>query len=289
MSSHGRLNIIIVNYNSHKLTINCINSILNHKISSPEDIIVVDNLSPDDSVIELKRFFKSTNLPVKLYQSPVNNGYSSGVNAGVELADKEFILVLNPDTYFNDNKLNLILDRFDTDNKLGIAGLDLCYPDGERQYAARRFYTIADIVARRSGPLQKIWPFSKIIKRHLMISEWLINKPFEADWVMGTGFIIRKSTFDLIGRMNEKYFLYMEDVDLCARVWKLGLKVLCFPSVTLVHDHQRSSAKVIFSNAAKRHFKSLFIFWRDYKIPFIVPPSRYSLSRSFKKISKIKI
>lgn len=283
MDSNGRLNTVIVNYNSYKLTINCINSILNHKICSPEDIIVVDNLSPDDSVVELKRFFESTNLPIKLYQSQVNNGYSSGVNAGAQLADKEFILVLNPDTYFNDNKLNLILDRFDCDNKLGIAGLDLCYPNGERQFAARRFYTIVDILVRRSGPLQKFWPFSKILGRHLMMTEWLVGKPFEADWVMGTGFIIRRSTFNSIGRMNEKYFLYMEDVDLCARVWDAGLKVVCFPNVSLVHDHQRSSAKGFLNNATKRHLKSLLLFWSDYKIPLIIPASRYSLKSKQKR------
>ena len=90
---------------------------------------------------------------------------------------------------------------------------------------------------------------------------------------MGTGFIIRRELFERIGRMDEAFFLYMEDVDLCARVWGVGYRVVCVPGARLVHDHQRSSAAGPFSNAGKRHLQSLSIFAKKYRLPLFTPPT----------------
>jgi len=270
-----RVNPIIVNYCTPGMTCNCVASILANHIAIPEDIIVVDNASPDGSYAKLME-----NLPlgVRLIGSLVNGGFGSGVNLGVASANREFVLVLNPDTYFEDCSIDKIYGVFDEYPEVAIVGLNLVYPGGERQYSARRFYSLLDVVGRRL-PIGRFWPIKGRIERHLMVKAWVSGLPFEAEWVMGTGFVASRELYLRIGGMDETYFLYMEDVDLCARVWQAGRKVMCVPEARLVHDHQRSSAAGPFSWAGKLHLKSLLRFRSKFRVPLFRQPGIKGLWR----------
>lgn len=269
------INPLIVNYKTPDLTLKCVGSIIEHGIATANDIIVVENASPDDSESRLR-----AGLPegVRLVVAERNGGFSAGINVGVRYADAPLLLVLNPDTYFVDNSLSKALERLHQNPKLGLVGLDLTYPDGTRQYSARRFYSMVDIIGRRS-PLGRYWPIKGRISRHMMLSAWASGLPFQADWVMGTGFIVRKDLFEKIGCMDESYFLYMEDVDLCARVWSAGSSIECVPGAVLIHDHQRASGAGAFSKAGRMHLESLRIFRRKYRLPLFVAPSPKKILR----------
>lgn len=271
----NKINPIIVNYRTPELTLKCVDSILRQGIAAAADIIVVENASPDDSFSRLKDGLPSG---VQLVPASHNGGFSSGINTGAALATHEFILVLNPDTYFEDACISKALDLFTADSSIGLLGLDLTYPNGERQFSARRFYSVLDIVGRRS-PLGRFWPIRQRVEKHMMLRAWEEGSPFDADWVMGTGFVIRRALFEKIGRMDEAYFLYMEDVDLCARVWGAGSRVVCAPGVRLIHDHQRSSSAGPLSGAGKMHLRSLGIFLKKYRIPLFCPPGVKGLFR----------
>lgn len=267
MTSKNRINPVIVNYRTPDLTLKCVESIVQMGVASPEDIIVVDNASRDDSAERLARELTG----VQLICAENNGGFSAGINHGAKAASREFLMVLNPDTYFIDNSISKALAVFDENADVGLAGLNLIYPDGSRQFSARRFYSMLDIVGRRI-PLGHYWPLRTRMERHLMVSAWETGQPFDADWVMGTGFLVRRDLFEHIGRMDESYFLYMEDVDLCARVWGAGCRVVCVPAARLVHDHQRSSKAGPFSWAGRMHLQSLSVFRRKYRVPLITPP-----------------
>lgn len=270
------LGVVIVNYRTPELVVKCVSSLLEHHISKPEQIVVVENCSGDHSFEYL-----GSNLPggVRLELAEVNGGFGSGVNVGLANLDTEFALVLNPDTYFLENSVSKVVDAMVTDGSIGMAGLDLIYPDGERQYSARRFYSVLDILVRRTR-LKASPLFEGRMRRHLMVSELEAGEPFDSDWVMGTGFIIRKSVFEKLGGMDEAYFLYMEDVDLCARVWALGARVVAFPGAVLVHDHQRASSAGALSWAGKQHLRSLRIFFAKHKVPVFNPPKSRVISRA---------
>jgi N-acetylglucosaminyl-diphospho-decaprenol L-rhamnosyltransferase len=275
MGGEGRMSAIIVNYRTPELTLKCVTSLLKFHVVEAQDIVVVDNKSPDESLVILQRELKG----IKVIDSGRNAGFSAGINIGAAYATREYLLVLNPDTYFEDSNVAQALALMDKYHDVGIVGLNLVYPTGSRQYSARRFYSALDIIGRRL-PIGKYWPLKSRIDEHLMVSSWEANAPFEADWVMGTGFIVRRALFEQIGRMDEAYFLYMEDVDLCARVWGAGSKVVCIPQVKLVHDHQRSSAAGPLSNAGRMHLKSLSIFAKKYRLPLFNPPSPERILRS---------
>lgn len=259
----NNLSVVIVNYRTPELTVKCVDSILRWGVAEAKDIVVVENSSPDNSAQRLKSELPSE---VSLVVAERNNGYSAGVNIGAMRAKRDFILVLNPDTYFVDQSIDSALVILKNDTNVGLIGLDLIYPNNERQYSARRFYSFLDIVARRT-PLGRYWPFKSRVAKHMMVDQWGPGTPFDTDWVMGTGFVVRRQLFEQLGGMDEDYFLYMEDVDFCARIWKSGSRVICVPGARLIHDHQRSSAAGVFSMAGRLHLKSLSTYMKRHQIP----------------------
>ena len=270
----SRLNAVIVNYRTPDLTLKCVASIVAHGVAAPADIVVVENASPDDSYARLSAELSG----VRLLQAANNGGFGAGVNLGAALCGADYILVLNPDTYFEDDSLNKALAVLDSQPEVGLVGLDLVYPGGERQYSARRFYSLLDVLGRRL-PLGRYWPVKARIERHLMRTAWDSGAPFEAEWVMGTGFVVRRELFLKLHGMDEAYFLYMEDVDLCARVWQSGAKVICVPGARLVHDHQRSSAAGPLSWAGRLHLQSLLRFRQKFHVPLVRQPGVAGLWR----------
>jgi hypothetical protein len=270
------LGVTIVNYNTEALTLNCVASLLEQGIAEARHICVVDNLSPDGSGARLAQ-----SLPegVRLIQSDRNGGFGAGVNIGVAALSTPLVLVLNPDTYFQHNKADVVRRLFATTPDLGVAGLKLINPDGTLQYSARRFYSLLDIVARRT-PLGMLPPMRRLSNSHLLKRNWS-GPPFQADWVMGTGFVVRRSAFEAVGRMDEGYFLYFEEVDLCARMWVHGWQVMGVPEVELVHEHQRHSQAGIWSKSGQTHLKSMFRFFSKFGVPWVHRPRRARMKSAY--------
>lgn len=271
------LGVVIVNYQTYDLTMRCVASLLAQGIAEPNDIVVVDNDSPDASGLRLQ-----SDLPegVVTLLSGNNGGFGAGVNLGVGALGTDLVLILNPDTYFESNRMDVIRRMFNESPKMGVAGLKLVNPDGSLQYSARRFYSLPDILVRRTM-LGKLGPLRRMERSHLLTRKWRQSTPtpfFEADWVMGTGFVVRRSAFEQVGRMDEGYFLYFEEVDLCARMWIEGWQVVAVPQVALVHDHQRSSAAGIMSTAGKTHLRSMARFFAKFGVPWWSRPSRVRMA-----------
>lgn len=279
MTHATSLDVLIVNYCTADLVVRCVNSIVSKGVAAVENIVIVDNCSPDNSYEELRKTLRNA----KVVRTTENAGYGAGVNFGITYCTSKILLVLNPDTYFEDNSISDAIEVLEADSTVAVAGLDLIYPNGARQYSSRRFYSCVEIIGRRT-PLGEHWPLKSRIDLHLMKSSWESGRPFEADWVMGTGLLVRKDIFTAIGGMDEAYFMYMEDVDFCARVWEAGFKVLCVPGARLVHDHQRSSVKP-FSKAGRSHLKSLLRFHGKFRVPIFNPPNRF-VARPSQSVSR---
>ena len=272
------LGVVIVNYNTEELTLQCVRSLLAHGIAAPQHICVVDNLSPDGSG---QRLQSSLPAGVGLVLSASNGGFGAGVNIGVAALSTDLVLVLNPDTYFQHNRVPIIQRLFAQTPNLGVAGLKLVNPDGSLQYSARRFYSLLDILARRT-PLGKLAPMRGLVNTHLLKRNWR-GGPFQADWVMGTGFVVRRTAFDEVGRMDEGYFLYFEEVDLCARMWVKGWQVMAVPEVELVHEHQRHSQAGIWSTSGQTHLRSMVRFFTKFGVPWVRRPHRSKMKSAYLK------
>jgi hypothetical protein len=263
-----RISVVIVNFRTPVLTVKCIHSVLAHGIAAPEDIVVVENASADDSAA----IIRAANTGCELVEADSNRGYGAGVNLGIARARRDLVLCLNPDTYFRDRDVLGITRFFDNEPKLGLVGLDLHYPGGDRQYSTRRDYSMLDILLRRTR-LGRTRPGRRLVDRHLMKDAWNSGM-FSADWVMGTGFVVRRAAFNAIGGMDTEFFLYMEDVDLCLRLRTAGWRVAAVPGIKLVHDHQRASGRRLMSHAAALHLRALRTFMRKHHVPLLPRPTR---------------
>ena len=266
--TEGMVDFVIVNYNSAEDTLHCVEQLRTVEAARPENIFVVDNNSPDKSGSALEKKL----LPeVNVILSDKNGGFAAGVNVGARKGSAPFILILNPDCFPREKSLDRCVAHFEANGDVGIIGLDLINPDGSLQYSARRFYSLLDIVIRRS-PLKNIPPFSRFNRQHLMM-DTPRRSAFDCDWVMGTGLMIRRELFEQLGGLDETYFLYMEDVDLCARCQLAGYKVQVLPQVQYVHDHRRASGKRLWSRTHSMHLESLKLFARKYGLPWFKRPS----------------
>lgn len=278
----AKIQFVIVNYRTADLTIRCVNSMTAIGIQK-SDILIVDNFSQDGSAEVI-----SSAIPdARVIQSDHNGGFAAGVNLGIELTDTEYVLVLNPDTLFISNFIGKVIDIFKNDPSIAVIGLNLLNPDLSPQYSARRFYSLLDIAIRRTG-LGAIWPWRLLNDRHLMKKKLDAGVIFDADWVMGTGFIVRKTVYENLLGMDEGYFLYMDDVDLCARVWEMHYRVVCVPAASIIHDHQRASARSLFSEPARLHMNSLRRFSKKFRVPLFYARNREQVLKGPRRLTSRK-
>ncbi len=273
-STDQLLGVVLVNFRTADMTIRSISSILMHEIANIENIIVVDNNSADGSIDRISAAYPR----LRVVASSINGGFGAGVNLGLRRLRQRYVLVLNPDTYFERNYVFWVIGLMMANPDIGIAGLDLVNKDGSRQYSARRFYSLLDVAARRVPKIGNA--LQGRMAKHLMEDAWRSGRPFDAEWVMGTGFVANRQVIATLGGFDERYFLYMEDVDLCARVWKAGFRVVGIPGARLVHDHRRSSAASPLSRAGLRHLTSLVKFASRFPVPVFTQPGIDRIRRS---------
>lgn len=214
--------IIIINYNTARLTLNCLNSLYWHSDFSDLEIIVVDNASAAADFAVLKEGISS---PVKLIKSESNLGFAGGNNLGAKYANGKYLFFLNSDTIIKEDIFPAILRTFSKDEKVGIVSPRLINKDGSSQ-------------AKAYGPFPSLGYllYKNLISRHDN------DFPKRIDWVSGAALFIRKDFFDLIGGWDNKFFLYLEDVDLCWMVKKLGYKIRLDNSIEIIHLQGGSSS-----------------------------------------------
>ncbi len=251
------LSIVIVNYNTKELLMQCIESIYAAKGDLGCEIIVVDNNSNDGSVRLIKENFPF----VKLFTNRENIGFSKANNQGFRVAQAELIMFLNPDTVVRNGALERIIDFMKMHQNVGILAPKLIYPDGSLQLSCRSFYNIRTILLRRTL-LGRIFHGSELLKKHVM-SESSHEEIQEIDWALGACLVVPSHVFKKVGGFDEGYKMYFEDVDLCYRVKKAGYKECYFPQAVVVHHHQRESAGG-FSQKTLWHIQSGIRFFNKH-------------------------
>ncbi|MCC9624249.1 glycosyltransferase family 2 protein [Thalassospira sp. MA62] len=263
-----QLDVVIVNYNSYDDTLNCVSTLISQKQLVPENIHIVDNCSPDGSGERLRQ---DVPVGVNVVLSQANKGFGAGVNIGADNGGAPYILILNPDCVPETANLHAITEHFARNPDVGLIGAELINPDGTLQYSARTFYSLFDIVLRRTI-LGRLFPFNLRNRSHLLMDHPR-KVPFDVDWVMGTGLCVRRDVFERVGKMDEDYFLYMEDVDLCARVHDAGYRVQLLPAVRFIHDHRRQSGQAWkWTHAHSLHLASLKRFAKHHRLPWFCRP-----------------
>jgi len=259
-----KFSIVIVNYCSGLLTKACIQSIKRSNPPEPYEIIVVDNASKDDS----REILADGLDDVKVKFMDENLGFAKGVNIGIRESAGEYIIILNPDIIVLKDGINSLINFMVSHSKCGLASGQLINPNGSIQESAFRFYTPMTILYRRTFLGRLPWA-----KRHLdkiFMRESDFEKEQSVDWILGACMCVRRSALDRVGLMDERFFLYFEDMDWCRRFWEAGFEVWYVASAKFAHYHKRESAQdqgvlAFFNPIARIHIASGIKYFLKYK------------------------
>ncbi len=224
------VSIIIVNYNGKNITENCLNSIFSLKEKVEKEVIVVDNGSNDGSVEYLKERFPQ----VFFIENKKNIGFAKGNNLGIKKSRGKYVVLLNNDTEVLNKAFERAYYFMEKNKDVGICGFKLLNPDGSIQYSCRDFPSFETALFNRTSLFTRIFPNNPFSQKYLK-THFSHDKVIEVDWVSGAAMMIRKSTLDEIGLLDEDYFMYSEDVDICYRCWQIGKKVVYYPESKVIH------------------------------------------------------
>ena len=193
-----------------------------------------------------------------------NLGYARAVNLGLRRGDAPYVLLLNPDTRLESPFLEAARRAFEERPELAVIGPQVREADGRVQASARRDPGLLTALAGRTGLLTRLFPSNPLTRRDLVPTE---EGPREVDWISGAAMALRRSAVEDVGGMDERFFLYWEDCDLCRRLRRKGYRVLYHPGLgPVVHIQGRSSRE--------RPLFSLYHFLRSACILY----SRYDRS-----------
>jgi GT2 family glycosyltransferase len=231
------LSLVILNYKTAGLTKQCVKTVDLHKPSCAYEIIVVDNASGDGVARRLGEAFPH----VRVIESPRNVGYAAGNNIGIRASCGRYVLILNPDITVGPGSIDAMVAFMDAHPDVGIMGPKLVHPDGSLDVSCYRFPEPLTPLYRRT-PLGKLPAGRLAIDRYLM-SEYDRRETRDVDWLLGAVLMVRRSALEKIGPLDERYFLYFEDTDWCRRFLAAGYRVVFHPGATMVHYHERLSAK----------------------------------------------
>ena len=239
------VSIIIVSFNTKKLTLGCIESILNSVKNIKYEIIVVDNGSSDGTVDQIQNakiknshFAKASRDAqksiIRIIQNNYNLGFAKANNQGIRIAGGKYILLFNSDTVIKGNSVKNLIEFAQNTPNAGAVGVRLLNPDGTIQPSVFRLPTIWRAVKQywlgEKGLLDKYAPEN--------------HKPIVVESLVMAAFLITPKALEKVGLLNEKYFMYYEDLDYCRRIGKAGLKIYYLPTYEIIHQHGASGKKV---------------------------------------------
>jgi hypothetical protein len=254
------LSIAIVNYNTKGYLEECLTSLSQYPPCCSFEILVVDNASKDGSVDMARERFPT----VRLLENAENVGYAAAINRALRESTGEFLLVLNPDVRVTEGSVDALLAFMRAQPRAGIAGSKLLNADGTLQYSCRTFYTLKIMLYRRTF-LGRVFKDSPVVRRHLMM-DWDHNSVREVDWVLGACLMVRRSAVEEVGPADERFFLYLEDVDWCFRMKSRGWGVYYCPDSVMYHHYRRDSAKDFFGPGVRAHLASAFRFYEKWNM-----------------------
>ncbi len=255
--------IVIVNWNTSALLKRCLETVFASQGVNFR-VVVVDNASPDDSVGMVQTHFPQA----ELIANETNAGFSTANNQGLSLLGfgqpsqpdaPRYALILNPDTELPPDALSKMAAYMDADSQIGAVGPKLVLPDGSLDLACRRSFPTPMVSFYRFTGLGKLFPKNRYFGRY-NLTYLDPDTEAEVDSVVGAFMMVRREAIDQAGLLNERFFMYGEDLDWAYRIKQAGWKILYNPAVTVLHVKRAASRKN--SRAQQEFHRSSLMFYR---------------------------
>ncbi len=256
---------VVVSYNYGDLLVPCVRSILAETSAGPPDVVVVDNGSTDGSDVALV-----AEPDARLVRAPGNVGYARGANLGISVTDAPVVAVLNGDIELVAGVAAAMLTALAADPRLGAVGPRVLNPDGSVYPSARSEPGLG--VALAHAVLGLVWRTNPWTRRYRQLDADATTGR-DVDWISGAAVWLRREALDDVGGWDERYFMYMEDVDLCLRLRNAGWRVAFEPAGAVVHAQGASTSQRPYRMIAEHH-RSVWRFaarryrgWRRVLLP----------------------
>jgi N-acetylglucosaminyl-diphospho-decaprenol L-rhamnosyltransferase len=246
-----RFSVVTVNYRSWPYTLRCIDSLYGTGYEDFE-VVVVDNDS--ESPPELPH-------PVRLIRNHQNVGFARACNQGAAASGGEHVLFVNPDTLVEAGFFEGLERFLDENPRAGVVSPGIVGADGELQLTARKELSFVSGILGRTSLLTRLFPKSPLVRRLFPAAQEL-SGPTAVDWVSGTCMAVRRRTLEEIGPMDERFFMYFEDADLCRRAREAGWLVYYLPQIEVFHHSGASSGDR--ARAIWDLHKSAFLYHRKH-------------------------
>ncbi|MDQ1462848.1 MAG: N-acetylglucosaminyl-diphospho-decaprenol L-rhamnosyltransferase [Actinomycetota bacterium] len=245
---------VVVNFEPGPLLTECVRSVLADTSAGEVELVVVDNRSHDGSIEALQTAFPE----VRVISSPGNVGYARAANLGIAATRAPVVAVFNPDLTIEPGTAKAMRACFDDEPRLGAAGPRIRNVDGSDYPSARKSPSIP--VAVGHGLFGLWWPANPFTARYRELGADPAQ-PRSVDWVSGAAIWLRRATLDAVGGWDERYFMYMEDLDLCRRIRGAGFDVAYEPAGGVIHVQGASTSKHPYRMLAQHH-RSAWTFAR---------------------------
>ncbi|MBN1139088.1 MAG: glycosyltransferase family 2 protein [Anaerolineae bacterium] len=250
------LSIVIVSWNTCELLSRCLASIETHPPASPYEVIVVDNASADGSARMVREGFPW----VRLIENDENVGFARANNQGIRGSAGRFTLLLNPDTEVRDGALEILVNFLENHPRTGAAGARLLNPDGTLQPSCHPAPTLAREFWRLFH-LDAIYPHARY-----PMHRWGQDRPRQVEVLQGACLLLRREALEQVGLLDEDYFMYTEEVDLCHRLRRGGWHLYWVPQAQVVH-HGGQSTRQAAGEMFLHLYRSKVLFFRKHHGP----------------------
>ena len=246
---------VVVNYEGGDRLVGCVHSIVADTSAGPVEVVVVDNGSRDGSIDALRAAIPGASV----VRAPGNVGYARAANLGIAATRAPVVAVLNVDTVVEAGAAKVLLDRLDREARLGAVGPQLRNPDGTSYPSSRTMPSIPVAVGHAVVGLWK--PDNRFTTRYRQLDADP-TVPRLVDVVSGAAIWLRRAALDDVGGWDERYFMYLEDTDLCWRLRRAGWEVAYEPSAVVDHEQGVITARRPYRMLLEHHRSA----WRFAKV-----------------------
>ena len=249
------LSVIIVSYNCRRQLADCLTSLAPDRRDLTLEVIVIDNAGSDETAAMVRERFGWA----RLIANDVNRGFAAANNQGLKVASGRNVLFLNPDTVVHEGALKMLAGTLDGDPKIGACGPQLLNADGTIQPSLRRFPTFAALLHQYT-PLRVLRVLRGAYRRYKM-ADFDFKTAADVDVLMGACLCVPARVLAEVGPMDERFFVYFEEMDLCNRIHKAGYRVRFEPAARITHVGGVSAAT---ATANLFFCRSLFRYLRKH-------------------------
>jgi GT2 family glycosyltransferase len=229
--------VIIINYNTRQLLLDCLHSLAATTVGMPVEIWVVDNASSDGSVAAVQSSFPD----VHIIANDINLGFARANNQALAQARGDMLVLLNPDTQVRTGAFIALEQSFESDAFIGVVGSQMLNPDGSIQPSCGSFASVWTEFLFQTYLFKVIpspFPLGSVVH---IFQRGQYKKMHAVDWVTGACLAIRKEVVKQIGLLDEAFFMYGEDMEWCWRARQAGYKVYYQPAAQIIHYSRQAS------------------------------------------------